>query len=123
MVIKADMLRTQIDKEFDNIKPLSALATVSKMVSGETIKEIADRIAAIHKPVKMNYRKKFGLKEVSPFRGNTTLLDKQPSEQYYCFQCKKKITAKVATFCWDNKKRFHGKAYCFNCQKAFPGQH
>ncbi len=123
MVIKADTLRTQIDKDFDNMGPLSVLATASKMVSGETIKEIAERIAALHKPIKINYRKRFGLEDTISSQDNAVPLVIQTYKQFYCFQCKKKITEKVAKFCWDNKQRFHGKVYCFDCQKAFPGRH
>ena len=61
MVIKADTLRTQIDKEFDNLNPLSVLATASKIVSSETIKEMTERLASLHKPMKMDYRKRFGI--------------------------------------------------------------
>jgi len=120
MVIKADTLRTQIDKDFDKMGTLSVLAAASKMVSGEKIKEVAQRITAVHRPIKMNYRKRFGLEDASSSQDNAAPLDTQPSKQFYCFQCKKKITEKVAKFCWDNKQRFHGKAYCFDCQKAFP---
>jgi hypothetical protein len=120
MVIKADMLRTQIDKDVDNMSPLSVFTTASKMVSSETIKQAAQRIAAVHKPMKKNYRKRFELEDASPSHDNAAPLDKQPSTQFYCFQCKKTITEKVAKFCWDDKQRFHGKAFCFDCQKAFP---
>jgi len=123
MIIKADTLRTQIDKDFDNMSSISVLASASKMVSGDKIKEVAQRIAAVHKPMKRNYRKRFGLEDASPSQDNTVPLDTQPSKQFYCFQCKKKITEKVAKFCWDNKQRFHGKAFCFDCQKAFSGRH
>jgi len=123
MVIKADTLRTQIDKEFDNMGPLSALAAVSKIVSRETIKEIAERITTVHRPIKMNYRKRFELENASSSQDSTAPLETQPPKQFYCFKCKKKITEKVAKFCWDDKQRFHGKAFCFDCQKAFPGEH
>jgi hypothetical protein len=119
MVIKADTLRTQIDKNYDNMGPISVLAAASKMVSSEILKGVAQRIAAVHRP----YRKRFGLEEASPSQDNAAPLDTQPSKQFHCFQCKKKITEKVAKFCWDNKERFHGKAFCFDCQKAFPGRH
>ena len=124
MVIKADTLRTQIDKEFDNMGALSVLATASKMVSRETIKEIAERLATVHKPITINYRKRFSLEDISTSSDSVAApTATQPLKQFYCFQCKKKITEKVAKFCWDSKKRFHGKAYCFDCQKAFPGRH
>jgi hypothetical protein len=123
MVIKADTLRTQIDKDFDNMGPLSVLATASKMVSGETIKEIADRIAALHRPIRIDYRKRFGVEDVVPSPPTAT----QASEanmprRFYCSKCKKTITEKATKFCWDSKQRFGGKAYCFDCQKAFPAQ-
>ncbi len=123
MVIKSDALRTQIDKDVDKMNPLSVLAAASKIVSGETIKEASERLAAVHSPMKMNYRKRFGLDEANFSPGNALPLETHSSKQFYCFQCKKKITEKVAKFCWDNKKRFHGKAYCFDCQKVFSGQH
>jgi len=122
MVIKADTLRSQIDREFDNMGPLSVLATASRLVSGETIKELAERLSTAHKPIKINYRNRFGLEDVRPAQDNAEPLSIKPSKQFYCFQCKKKITEKVAKFCWDNKQRFHGKAYCFDCQKALPGR-
>jgi hypothetical protein len=121
MVIKSDTLRTKIDRDLDNMSPLSILAAASKIVSGEKVKEIARRLTAVHRPMKMNYQKRFGLDDASPSQNNAALLETQPSNQIYCFQCKKKITEKVAKFCWDNKQRFHGKTFCFDCQKAFPG--
>jgi len=122
MVIKADMLRTKIDKEVDKMGALSALTTASKMVSSETIKEVAERLSTAHKPIKINYRKRFGLEDIRPSQNNADPQSIKPSKQFYCFQCKKKITEKVAKFCWDNKQRFHRKAYCFDCQKVLPGR-
>ncbi|MEL6471224.1 MAG: nuclease-related domain-containing protein [Cyanobacteria bacterium J06623_4] len=37
--------------------------------------------------------------------------------KYFCCRCKRGISKKVATFCFSNKARFKGKAYCFTCQK------
>ena len=123
MVIKADTLGTQIDKDVDNMGPLSVLATASKIVSRETIKEIAERVAAVHKPIKINYRKRFGLEDIGPSRDSVVApSDMQQSKRFYCAKCNNTIPEKVAKFCWDNKQRFHGKAYCFDCQKAFPGR-
>jgi len=124
MVIKADTLRTQIDKDIENMGPLSVLASTGKIVSGETIQEIAERIITVHKPMKMNYRKRFGLEDVS---SSSPIVEKpsdvQPSKRFYCSKCNKTITEKVAKFCWDNKRRFAGKEYCFDCQKTFSVRH
>lgn len=121
MVIKADTLRTQIDKDFDKMGPFAVLAAGSKIVSSETLKDVAQRLAAVHKPIKINYKKRFGLDDVKPPQKDTAPVHTQSSKQFYCYQCKKNITEKVAKFCWDNKERFHGKAYCFDCQKEYSG--
>jgi hypothetical protein len=61
-VIKADTLRTRIDREVDKGKnPLADLATISKICSSSTLKETARRLAAFHKPLKVDFRAKFGL--------------------------------------------------------------
>ena len=53
-------------------------------------------------------------------RSNDEQIDEQAGTKfYYCISCKKPITERVAKFCWDNKKRFSGKAYCFDCQRKF----
>lgn len=123
MVIKADTLGTQIDKDVDNMGPLSVLAAASKMVSDKTIKEITERIAALHRPIRIDYRKRFGVEDVVPSLPTATQgSEANMPKRFYCSKCKKTITEKVAKFCWDNKQRFHGKAYCFDCQKAFPGR-
>jgi len=119
MVIKADALRTQIDKEFDNLQPLSVLATASKIVSSETIKEVAERIMAVHRPIKIDYRKRFGIEDAALSQPSATQVpDMHLPKRFYCSKCKKTITEKVAKFCWNNKQRFGGKAYCFECQKT-----
>lgn len=41
------------------------------------------------------------------------------SADYFCFHCKVSISRRVAIFCFTNKVRFGGRAYCFSCQKRF----
>ena len=101
MVIKADTLRTQIDKDFDNMSPFSVLAAASKTVSGETVKEVAKRITAVHRPMKMNYRKRFGLDDTSPSQDNAAPLETQAFKQFYCFQCNR-----IFIFAIDNHSFF-----------------
>ncbi len=61
-VIKADTLRTKIDQEVDKGKnPLADLATISKICSSSTLEATARRLAAFHKPLKVDFRAKFGL--------------------------------------------------------------
>ena len=61
-VIKADTLRTRIDREVNRGKnPLADLATISKICSSPTLMETARTMAGFHKPKKIDYRAKFGL--------------------------------------------------------------
>jgi hypothetical protein len=61
-VIKADILRTKIDREVDKVKnPLTDLATISKICSSSTLEAKARRLAAFHKPKKVDFRARFGL--------------------------------------------------------------
>jgi hypothetical protein len=123
-VIKADGLRTAIDERVDKMSNISALALAGKVSSFETVVEVARRLAALHSPFKMDYRKRFGIEEPpSSSRVRDTrrapAISTKPARQFYCFKCKKAITEKVAKYCWDNEQRFGGRAYCFDCQKQF----
>lgn len=138
-VIKADALKTVIDKELDVIKPTD-LALIAKVASGNTIQKIAEVLASYHSPAQMNFKAKFGIKEtnfetetlaveevITDFESKTedaSISDNsspQPqkpwsSSKFFCAKCKTSITEKVAKFCFNNKKKFGGKAYCFDCQ-------
>ncbi|MDA8083170.1 MAG: nuclease-related domain-containing protein [Nitrospiraceae bacterium] len=122
MVIKADELRTAIDKRFDDMGNLASLVAGSKMSSLETVQEATMLLASLHKPIKIDYRKRFGIDDRATAtirKAETKSTIKATTGRFYCFKCRKAITEKVAKFCWDNPKRFGGKAYCFNCQKDF----
>jgi hypothetical protein len=61
-VIKADTLRTQIDREVDKVKnPLADLATISKFSFSSTLMETARTLAGFHKPMKIDFKARFGL--------------------------------------------------------------
>lgn len=60
-IIKANTLRTKIDEETDKWNPLKNMATVSNICSSSTLDKTARRLAAFHKPIKIDFRAKFGL--------------------------------------------------------------
>jgi len=61
-VIKADTLRTRIDQEVDKWKnTLPDLATLGKLSSSSTLMQTAKILARFHKPIKMDFKAKFGL--------------------------------------------------------------
>ncbi|MEJ2697312.1 MAG: NERD domain-containing protein [Candidatus Sulfobium sp.] len=66
MVIKADTLETTIMDNAERVSYLSALASVGKTVTTDTMFGVAEKIAALHTPAKIDYRKRFGIKHSTP---------------------------------------------------------
>jgi hypothetical protein len=121
MVIKADTLRTKIDEFVDRMNPLQDLAAIGKLSKIKTVAEFAESLQSHHSSASIDYRKKFGIHPShDPIQ---TVIDRsngnaeQGEKKYYCFKCKKAIPDNVARFCWNNKERFRGKAFCYECQK------
>ncbi len=125
MVIKADILRTKIDEQVEKIGVAAALASISKVSSPSTLEEAARRLLRYHRPHKTDWRTRFGLPVKGPEGNENPPVQKdggpgtQDSPKYFCFKCKKGISEKVAKFCFQNRAKFGGKTYCFDCQKSF----
>ena len=126
MVIKADELTRMLDDQFDKESPVVIVSSLVKLISTETLRQIAESIVACHKPVAVNYYERFEVapnstkQRVSPdFVTSPKIEKREPTSEYYCFKCRKVISQRVARFCFDNKQRFGGKAYCYDCQKSF----
>ena len=126
-VIKADTLFSQIDREIDEEDTLSALGTLTKLVGRETLQEIGYKLAEYHQPHAIDYYTRFNINREAPSTN-----DQHPSptvkenvgipenkSKYFCFACRKPISRKVALYCFGDKQRFGGRAYCYNCQKQF----
>lgn len=127
MVIKSDVLLKQIEDADEKAGTLEVAGQLAKMVTSETLGQIARKLVALHKPSSINYYERFG---INPSASPNTVITQPapvtekpvaqpPSSVYYCFKCKKAISSRVAEFCFDNRNRFGGRAYCFDCQKSF----
>jgi hypothetical protein len=60
-VIKADTLRTRIDREVAKQNPLADLATISKICSSSTLMKTARTLAGFHQTKKIDFKARFGL--------------------------------------------------------------
>lgn len=60
-VIKADALDPAVNRTFDEQSALNAITTVAKMISPESLEELAKAIASEHKPASIDYAARFGL--------------------------------------------------------------
>ncbi len=57
-VIKSDQLRSYIDRELEH---RSTLASMAKLVSSETIEQLARQVAALNRPIEFDWHARFGL--------------------------------------------------------------
>lgn len=129
-VMKADQFSDWYDKAF-----AKNTASLAKVVSSDTIVDIANQLAAMHRPIVFNYRGKFGLSPAPTAPPGAATVHKHPplqepgqsvaaprepavttSDKYTCAKCQCGITYVVAKFCWNQKQKFGGDAYCRDCQ-------
>jgi len=126
IVIKSDELFRQIQADFEATSTTYMVGALAKAISVKTLTELAQRLIAYHKPTSIDYYAKFNIKPIQPVQAQATEPKaktgndgSKPQSKYFCFKCKKPITQRVATFCFQHKERFDGQVYCFDCQKAF----
>ncbi len=120
MLIKADEFYQQTRDNLNNENPIATLGSVAKIISRESLKDIAEQLVGYHQPIEIDYYSKLG---ISKIKNNAlpkpNIKQEEESSKYYCYNCKKSISKKVAMFCFSSKNRFDGKAYCYDCQKSF----
>ena len=141
-IIKNDMLFKTISKSVDESSPLQ----MAKVVGQDTLETLARQIAALHRPIEINWAAKFGLVEPADAAANpmapasplvaqrvasstpasaATAPRAEPQEHdarkakqpLVCKSCASAVPYNVAKFCWFNKQRFGGNLYCMDCQK------
>lgn len=129
-IIKNDMLFKAIDKSVDDSNPL----LMAKIISSETLENLAREIAKLHKPIAFNWHDKFDLAE-QPLQAATVAAPVLPAviqaaapvqpikgepktkQKLICNSCGEAVPYNVAKFCWFNKSKFGSNIYCMECQK------
>jgi hypothetical protein len=127
-IIKLDQFFSWYNKKMDEATLKDAVG-IFKVCSRETVEDLCKGLLSLHKPKRIDYVRKFGLENA--------LLKREPNEaisierkilstqselknkeeaRYFCASCKSAIATVVAKYCWNNKARFGGKAYCRGCQ-------
>ncbi len=129
MVVKADQFIQRFKAENEGVPSLNDFARLTKVVSSETLEGVAKALAAHHQPFDRDYAAQFGIAPETG-SGQNAVAEPKVSEDRpayssqksrsgnFCAACQNPISKKVAVFCFTNKKRFGGKAYCFDCQKS-----
>ena len=127
-IIKLDQFFSWYNEKM-NALTLKDTVGILKVCSGETVKHLGEKLLALHQPNRIDYVKKFELEaallgkapiaSVRSDRGidiDPGVSKSKEATQYFCAGCKTSIVAVVAKYCWNNKSRFGGKAYCRACQ-------
>lgn len=133
-IMKLDQFSSWHDKKIDETKAIDALG-IFKICSANTVKELGEKLAGLHKPGRIDYIRKFDLTDSllgknaqtsvpsisasPPQAGRPDKVSPNNASNYFCATCRKPVADVVAKFCWNNKSKFGGKAYCRACQSKF----
>lgn len=125
-VVKADQIASILEAGVNDDSLLGGVFKLSKLVSSETLKELAANVASLHKPKDYDWEAKFSINEKSsnfPLENggisteDAAVNSGESKRRLICFACEKKVSFTVAKFCWNHSAKFGGNAYCMDCQK------
>lgn len=127
-IIKLDQFFSWYHKKMDALTLKDTIGIV-RVCSSDTVKNLGEKLLSLHKPGRVDYIKRFELgpallskEPVYPVHAEqknaiaSAALQRKTETEYFCANCKTSIASVVAKFCWNNKSRFCGKAYCRACQ-------
>lgn len=127
-IIKLDQFFSWYHKKMDALT-LKDTIGILRVCSSDTVKNLGEKLLSLHKPGRVDYIKRFELgpallskEKVYPVHAEqknaiaSAALQRKTETEYFCANCKTSIASVVAKFCWNNKSRFCGKAYCRACQ-------
>ena len=130
-VIKLDQFFSWYNEKLNAAVTLQDAVGIFKICSRDTVISLGEKLSALHRPGRIDYVAKFdlaaallgkGAAQLGPPEGkiaNTEPVAPNKEEpQYFCASCRSPIASVVAKFCWNNKARFGGKAYCRPCQSS-----
>lgn len=131
-IIKVEQLVKRRDQDLKEENFLHTFSSVNKLISTETLQNFAENLADLHTPAKKDWKARFGIRDMPPEQTPppANIPKKQPAPpaataeptkpmRLFCADCKKTVSQNVADFCWNNKARFHGRVYCFDCQRKY----
>jgi len=128
-VLHADRWVKEYSKS-DNVSLAEVATSLAKVVASETCEKFGRQLVGMHKPGSFNYKEQLGItdEDLAPKGSRPQIAE--PEKAYkasrtgnrtgnYCAACKADIHPTVANYCFNNKHRFNGRAYCRNCQGQF----
>lgn len=114
-VVKMDMFEKRFGECVDESGFLDTLASISKLVSGETVNGLGRSLVAAHKPHVCDFAARFGIFPVTDQTSTKVQSAASPAERR-CDECSAVIDAQVVKYCRANRNRFQGRVLCRTCQ-------
>lgn len=111
-ILKMDQFGTRLE-QFGNEN--GNCLGAAKLISSETLREFAQRLAAQHRPLVPDYAARFG---IDPLPKKTGSAAKPVANPRVCAGCGVPLDSKVVFFCRINAGRFEGRLFCRACQAA-----
>jgi hypothetical protein len=119
-VIKVEQLVDTIERSFDERNTVALLA---KVISADQVAEVAQQLAALHKPLDFDWVARFGL---APSGAGRASPEPEPAAPHGhavaagspCQSCNKPITEREAEFLRGSGERFAGAILCYRCQRS-----
>lgn len=93
--------------------PLTDFVNLARQLTPEALHGMAARLAQRHFPRSIDFAERYGLKH-----GEYSEEVEDCGESCRCSMCQKRITSRVARYCYTNREMFAGKVYCFSCQRS-----
>ena len=115
-VVKVEQFAATVGKAWDE----RGVAALGKVVGQETVEALARQLAALHRPVDVNWAARFGLSAVPPLSAPAAVA-RQASGRPVCASCGRGVSDAVIAYCEAHGARFGGAVYCMACQAGAGG--
>lgn len=113
-VVKMDMFEKRFGECVNQTGFLDTLASISKLVSRETVDALGRSLGAAHKPHVCDFAARFGITSPHDRSGR----EQAAEVMVCCDDCSAAIDARVTKYCRANVQRFRGRLLCRACQAA-----
>jgi Nuclease-related domain len=120
-VIKVEQWAATINRDLNTRTP----AAIAKRVSEETVQRIGRNLAAMHRPITVDWAARFGLPAVSAVPAQTESPAPVPppdallaaAGEATCAACGRPVSQAVIDYCLAKTERFGGRILCYWCQR------
>lgn len=119
-ILKMDLFDKNMEEWIGQSSELSLKNVIqtAKLVSQETLTELAKRLASHHRPILYDYAAKFGVTLERKDPAEITPKPGASRDAFECGSCGACLDQSVVSFCRSHEKRFGGRLLCRSCQQT-----